>query len=126
MWLPFRSSQENAAIEDSNIRAQLALDRFAYVVKKYIGSYMAALNGADAVVFTAGLGENSSSMRVKICADLDFFGISIDKDKNFIRGVEVDVSTDDAKTRVLVIPTNEELMIARDTHELMKTGKKSL
>jgi acetate kinase len=117
---------ENAAIQDSNIRAQLALDRFAYVVKKYIGSYMAALNGADAVVFTAGLGENSSSMRVKICADLDFFGISIDKDKNFIRGVEVDVSTDDAKTRVLVIPTNEELMIARDTHELMKTGKKSL
>jgi len=117
---------ENAAIEDSNVRAQLALDRFAYVVKKYIGSYMAVLNGADAVVFTAGLGENSSSMRAKICEDMEFFGINIDKDKNFTRGVEVDVSTNDSKTRVLVIPTNEELMIARDTNKLMKTGKQSL
>ncbi|MDX9872538.1 MAG: acetate kinase [Clostridia bacterium] len=117
---------ESAAIEESNLRAQLALDRFAYVVKKYIGSYMAVLNGADAVVFTAGLGENSSSMRLKICEDLDGLGIEIDKDKNFIRGQEVDVSCDNAKVRVLVIPTNEELMIARDTYELVSTGKKSL
>lgn len=117
---------ESAAVEESNLRAQLALDRFAYVVKKYIGNYMAVLNGADAVVFTAGLGENSSSMRLKICEDLDFLGIKVDKDKNFIRGQEVDVSCDDAKVRVLVIPTNEELMIARDTYELVSTGKKSL
>lgn len=117
---------ENAAIEESNKRAQLALDRFAYVVKKYIGSYLAILNGADAIVFTAGLGENSSSMRAKICAEMDFFGIEIDKDKNFIRGTEIDVSTKDAKVRVLVIPTNEELMIARDTYELVSTGKNSL
>lgn len=117
---------ENAAIEESNKRAQLALDRFAYVVKKYIGSYLAVLNGADAIVFTAGLGENSSSMRAKICSDMDFFGVEIDKDKNFIRGTEIDVSTKDAKVRVLVIPTNEELMIARDTYELVSTGKNSL
>lgn len=117
---------ENAANQESNERAQLALDRFAYVVKKYIGSYLAVLNGADAIVFTAGLGENSSSMRAKICADMDYCGIKIDKDKNFIRGTEIDVSTKDATTRVLVIPTNEELMIARDTYELVSTGKKSL
>lgn len=117
---------ENAANEESNQRAQMALDRFAYVVKKYIGSYMAVLNGADAVVFTAGLGENSASMRAKICTDLDSLGIKIDKDKNYTRGVEADISTAEAKTRVLVIPTNEELMIARDTYELVSTGKKKL
>lgn len=117
---------ESAALEEHNNRAQLALDRFAYAVKKYIGSYMAVLNGADAVVFTAGLGENSASMRAKICADMDFLGIKIDKDKNFTRGVETDVSTKDATTRVLVIPTNEEVMIARDTYELVAGNKKSL
>jgi len=111
---------ENAAIEDKNDRAQLALDRFAYAVKKYIGSYAAVLNGADAIVFTAGLGENSSSMRMKICSGLDFMGVKIDPDKNFTRGVEADVSTIDAKTKVFVIPTNEELMIARDTYDICK------
>jgi len=125
----FRDIESAALAEDQgeiNRRAQLALDRFAYVVKKYIGSYYAVLNGADAVVFTAGLGENSASMRAKICADLDALGIKIDPDKNFTRGVEADVSADDARTRVLVIPTNEELMIARDTYEIVKTGKKKL
>jgi len=117
---------ESAAIEESNVRAQLALDRFAYVVKKYIGSYLAVLNGADAIVFTAGLGENSSSMRAKICEDMDFCGVKIDKDRNSQRGSEIDISTDDAATRVLVIPTNEELMIARDTYELVSSGKNSL
>ena len=111
---------ENAAIEDKNDRAQLALDRFAYAVKKYIGSYAAVLNGADAIVFTAGLGENSSSMRLKICSGLDFMGVKIDTDKNFTRGVEADVSTADSKTKVFVIPTNEELMIARDTYDICK------
>jgi len=112
-----------SASEEGNERAQLALDRFAYNVKKYIGSYIAVLNGADAIVFTAGLGENSSSMRAKICADLEFFGIKIDLDKNYTRGVEADVSAKDAKIRVLVIPTNEELMIARETYEILKSQK---
>lgn len=115
-----------SAAEKDNDRAQLALDRFAYVVKLYIGAYAAALNGVDAMVFTAGLGENSISMREKICSDLDYLGIKIDTDKNNTRGKEVDVSADGAKTRVLVIPTNEELMIARDTYEIVKSGKDSL
>lgn len=109
------------AVEKGNKRAKLALDRFSYVVKKYIGSYTAALNGADAVVFTAGLGENSSSMRAKICENMEALGIKIDLEKNNTRGIEADVSTTDAKTRVLVIPTNEELMIARDTYQIAQT-----
>lgn len=113
-----------SASEEGNNRAQLALDRFAYVVKKYIGSYAAVLGGADAIVFTAGLGENSASMRMKICEGLEYMGVKIDPDKNYTRGVEVDVSTEDAATRVLVIPTDEELMIARDTYEICK-GKKN-
>lgn len=115
-----------SAAEKDNGRAQLALDRFAYVVKLYIGAYAAVLNGADAIVFTAGLGENSISMREKVCNNLDYLGVSIDIDKNNVRGKEIDVSTDNAKTRVLVIPTNEELMIARDTYEIIKSGKESL
>lgn len=112
-----------SASDEGNNRAHLALDRFAYAVKKYIGSYAAVLNGADAVVFTAGLGENSSSMRAKICSDLEFLGIKIDADKNFTRGVEADVSAKDSKIRVLVIPTNEEVMIARDTFDILKSEK---
>lgn len=108
------------AADKGNERANLALERFAYVVKKYIGSYAAALNGADAVVFTAGLGENSASMREMICQDMDYMGIEIDKEKNNTRGKEVDISKDNAKTKVLVIPTNEELMIARDTFEIVE------
>ncbi|MBZ4655066.1 MAG: acetate kinase, partial [Peptococcaceae bacterium] len=113
---------ENAA-DQGHERAQLALERFAYVVKKYIGSYAAVLNGVDAIVFTAGLGENSALMRAKICEGLDYLGIKLDLDKNYTRGVEADVSVDDAKTRVFVIPTNEELMIARDTYEICRDLK---
>jgi acetate kinase len=108
------------AAGEGNKRAQLALDRFAYGVKKYIGAYAAVLNGVDALVFTAGLGENSASMRASICEGLGYLGVKIDPEKNKIRGEEVDVSSADAKTRVLVIPTNEELMIARDTYEIVK------
>ena len=107
------------AAEEGNKRARLALDRFAYVVKKYIGSYVAAMDGVDAIVFTAGLGENSASMREKICSGLTFLGIEIDPAKNKIRGEEIEISTANSKTKVLVIPTNEELMIARDTMELI-------
>ena len=108
------------AAEEGNKRARLALDRFAYVVKKYIGSYVAAMDGVDAIVFTAGLGENSASMREKICSGLTFLGIEIDPAKNKIRGEEIEISTANSKTKVLVIPTNEELMIARDTVEITK------
>lgn len=108
------------AADEGNNRAQLALDKFAYTVKKYIGSYTAILNGLDAVIFTAGLGENSSMMREKICENLEYLGIEIDKDKNCTRGIEVDVALDNSKVRVLIIPTNEELMIARDTYEIVK------
>jgi acetate kinase len=109
----FRDIEEAAG--KGGERAQLALDRFAYVVKKYIGAYAAALDGADAIVFTAGLGENSGSMRTKICAGLGYLGVRIDEAKNKLRGQETDISAAGASVRVLVIPTNEELVIARDT-----------
>lgn len=105
---------ENAANE-GNERAQLALDMFAYKVRKYIGGYVAAMGGVDAIVFTAGLGENSISMRDKICNGLEFLGTRIDPVKNNVRGKAQEISVDGAKVRLFVIPTNEELVIARDT-----------
>jgi len=108
------------AAEKGNKRAQLAIDVFYYRIKKYIGAYAAAMGGVDAIVFTAGIGENSDIAREKICEGLEFLGVKVDKEKNNIRGKAVDVSTDDAKVRVLVIPTNEELMIARDTKEIVE------
>lgn len=110
---------ENAA-EQGNHRAQLALEVFAHDVKKYIGAYSAILNGADAIIFTAGLGENSPEMRAEITKGLDYLGVNVDSDKNKVRGKEVDVSKPDATCRVLVIPTNEELMIAMDTEDIVK------
>lgn len=109
----FRDLEE--AAEKGNTRAQLALDMFVYTVKKFIGSYAAVLNGVDAIVFTAGIGENSASMRSSICEGLDYLGAKVDQEKNKVRGEEIDVSTPDATCHVLVIPTNEELMIALDT-----------
>ncbi len=108
------------AADQGNKRAQLALDRFAYVVKKYIGSYAAAMDGVDAIVFTAGLGENSAFMRSKICDGLSFLGIEIDEEKNAKRGEEIEITKPGCKTKVFVIPTNEELVIARDTAEITK------
>ncbi len=110
---------ENAAAE-GNKRAALSLEVFAHKVKKYIGSYAAVMGGIDAVVFTAGLGENSITMRESICDGLEFLGLVIDKDKNNIRGKESIISTDDSKAKILLIPTNEELMIAKDTESLIK------
>jgi acetate kinase len=104
-----------AAAEKGNERAKLALDKFAEMVKEYIGSYAAVMNGVDVLVFTAGLGENSKEMRYAVCKDLTFFGIEIDQEKNNTRGKEVDIAKENSKVRILVIPTNEELMIARDT-----------
>ena len=109
---------DNAAAE-GNGRAQLALDKFAYEVKKYIGAYIAAMGGVDVLTFTAGVGENSSSMRASICEGLECFGIKLDPEKNKGRG-EIEISADDSDVRIFIIPTNEELMIARDTLALVQ------
>ena len=103
------------AAPKGNQRAQLALDVFDYSVKKYIGSYAAAMGGVDAIIFTAGVGENGPDTRANVVSGLEFMGVKIDPEKNNTRGKEVDVATDDSKVRILVIPTNEELMIAMDT-----------
>lgn len=113
----FRDVEEASA--QGNERAQLGLDMFVYHVKKYIGSYIAALNGIDVLVFTAGLGENSPEARFEICKDMDVFGIKLDPEKNKIRGKEADVSHQDSKVKIMVVPTNEELVIARDTKEIL-------
>lgn len=115
----FRDIEDSAA--SGGERAQLALDIFAMKVKKYIGSYLAELNGADAIIFTAGIGENGVDMRKKIVENLDAIGIKIDEEKNNIRGKEAIVSADDSKIKILVIPTDEELMIAKDTVEITQS-----
>ncbi len=107
------------AAEKGNERAQLALDMFRYQTKSYIASYAAAMGGVDAIVFTAGVGENSPEVREAAIEGMEFMGIKMDKDKNKIRGT-VDITATDSKTKVLVIPTNEELMIAKDTLALVK------
>ncbi|NMA65389.1 MAG: acetate kinase [Clostridiaceae bacterium] len=107
------------AADNGNERAKLALEIFAYHVRKTIGSYAFAMGGLDAVVFTAGIGENNSKIRSAVCEGLEDFGISLDNEKNGIRGQEIDVSGDNAKVRVLVIPTNEELAIANETKKLI-------
>ena len=109
----FRDLEEAAS--KGNERAQLAIDVFAYTVRKYIGSYAAAMGGVDAIVFTAGLGENSVSMRDYICNGLEFLGTRIDPVRNNVRGQEQEISADGSKVKIYLIPTNEELVIARDT-----------
>ncbi len=108
---------ENAAAE-GNKRAQLALDMFAYRVKKYIGSYAAALEGVDIIVFTGGIGENDPETRKKILSNLEFMGIKTDPEKAGIRGKETILSSEDSLVKVMVVPTDEELVIARDTFEI--------
>ncbi len=114
----FRTLEEESAKGEK--RATLALEVFCYKLKKYIGSYMAAMNGADAIVFTGGIGENSYTVRELATSDLDFLGIVLDKEKNRNkkRGEAEDVSADCSRVRILVIPTNEELVIARDTRRI--------
>ena len=115
----FRDLTKAAA--EGNERAQLALDLFAYGVKKYIGAYAAAMNGLDCLVFTAGIGENTWQVRKMICDDMDFFGIKIDEEKNERKndGAIHEITGEGSKVRVLVIPTNEELVIARETKDLL-------
>lgn len=107
-----------AAAEEGNERAQIALDVYYNAVRGYIGNYYAKLNGCDCLIFTAGVGENAIETREKICENLDALGIKIDSTKNNVRGKKVDVATEDSKVRIFVIPTNEELVIARDTYRL--------
>ena len=108
------------AADEGNKKAQLAQDVFGYRVAKYIGAYTAAMNGVDAIAFTAGLGENNGIMREYVCSFLGYLGVEIDKEKNGVRGEETIVSTPNSKVKVLVVPTNEELAIARETMELVK------
>ncbi len=107
-----------SAAEQGNTRAALALDMFSYGVKKYIGAYAAAMGGVDAVIFTAGVGENDAQQRMAIASGLEFMGIKMDADANNVRGKEAIISAIDSKVKVLLIPTNEELMIALDTAAL--------
>lgn len=106
------------AAEEGNERAQTAINIFRNRIVKYIGSYMATMNGCDAIVFTGGIGENDISARKHICEQLSWFGVEIDEEANNVRGVEREISTSASKIRVFIIPTEEELMIARDVYRL--------
>ena len=113
-----------AAANEGNERAKLALKMYFYRIKKYIGAYAAAMGGVDAIVFTAGVGENQIDMREQSCEGLEFLGIKIDKEKNNTRGKEAEISTDDSTVKVWVVPTDEEIVIARDTMALVLNEKK--
>jgi len=113
----FRDLEE--AANNGNERARLALDMFYYSVAKYIGAYTAAMNGTDAIVFTAGIGENSATTRKGIMEYLGYLGVKVDEEANSKRGEDIMISTEDSKVKVFVIPTNEELLIAKDTAEIV-------
>ena len=117
----FRDLEE--ALSEGNERAALALRVFAHKVRFYIGAYIAEMNGVDAIVFTAGVGENDVYMRDIICTNLGNLGIKLDPIKNKVRGKETEISTEDSRVKLLLIPTNEELMIARDTYNIARKVK---
>ena len=108
------------AMEKGDKRAVLTIEAYCYQVVKYIGAYTAAMNGVDAIAFTAGLGENNSYIRKEICSYLRYLGVKIDDKQNEKRGEDVIISTEDSKVKVLVVPTNEELKIAKETLEQIK------
>ncbi|HIX92788.1 MAG TPA: acetate kinase [Firmicutes bacterium] len=113
-----------AAILEGNERAKLAANILAYEIKKYIGSYTAAMNGLDAIVFTAGMGENNPELRERVCTDMEYYGIKLDKELNakmHHQPNSVRLSTEDSKVQVWLIPTNEELVIATDTERIVKS-----
>ena len=118
----FRDLDDGAA--SGNEDCQLALDKFGYEVAKYVGAYAAALNGIDVLTFTAGVGENSPGVRADVCNYLGFMGVKLDPEKNKVRGKEMLISTPDSKVQVWVVPTNEELMIAQDTRDLVMAARK--
>lgn len=107
------------AAEEGNEKAKTALETWSYRVAKYVGAYVAAMNGVDVIAFTAGVGENNFMAREMVCEYLGYLGVTIDKEANKIRGEEITISTPDSKTTVMVVPTNEELAIARETVRLV-------
>ena len=109
-----------AAIAEGNERAKVALDMYEYRILKYIGAYAAVLDGVDIIVFTAGVGENQCDLRERICKHLGYLGVTFDNEANKVRGEEVVISAPDSKVKVVVIPTDEELVIAEDTAQLVK------
>ncbi len=114
------SRDVEAAAAEGNERAALAYEMQEYQIAKYVGSYAAAMGGVDAIVFTGGIGENNAKVRKYVCDKLGFLGFTMDEEKNAIRGEEIEISTADSKVKVFVIPTNEELVIARDTVALVQ------
>ena len=119
-----RDIEDHSANGDK--RARTSLEMYAYQIKRYIGSYVAAMNGIDVLVFTAGIGENSPLIRKMVCENMDYLGIEIDESKNEVRGKERIISSDNSKVEVMVIPTNEELVIAEDTEKIVKEGIEEL
>src|SRR5690606_19326610 len=110
-----------AGAENGNKECILALEMNAYRIKKYIGSYLAALNGADAIVFTAGIGENSSKLRAMVCSQMEYLGLELDTQKNEVRSQQLrEINTTTSKVKILVIPTNEELEIAKETYGVLR------
>ena len=112
-----------AADKAGDERAHLALQMYNYRIKKYIGAYAAAMNGVDIIVWTAGVGENQEGVRWDSCSGLEYLGVKMDKERNHCRGVEQVLSADDSKVKVVMIPTDEEIVIARDTVELVSKAK---
>ncbi len=110
-----------AAAENGNARAQLAIDMQRYQILKFVGSYIAAMNGVDTIVFTGGIGENDEELREYICENLGYLGVKLNAEANRVHGEEIKISTDDSKVNVYIIPTNEELKIARDTKAIVET-----
>ena len=109
----------DAASDNGDEKARLALEMYNYRIKKYVGAYAAAMGGADIIVFTAGVGENQANMRESVCENMEWMGVKLDVEKNnAIHGEEAVISAPDSKVTVVVIPTDEELMIASDTMEL--------
>ena len=114
---------ENAA-QNGNKRAQLAEDMLNYQIKKYIGAYSAAMGGLDCIVFTGGIGENDCALREAVCDNMEYLGVALDPEKNKVRGLDInDISAKNSRVKILVVCTNEELMIARDTKELVEAAK---
>ena len=114
-------------VDEGHIRATLAQDMYVYRIKKYVGAYLSVMNGADALVFTGGVGENDPMVRRKVCNNMEYVGLLLDDDlnTNAKRGVESKISKQDSKIAVYIIPTDEELMIARDTYCIV-SGKEIL
>lgn len=113
-----------AAVAAGNPKAILAEKMYFYRIKKYIGAYAAAMGGVDIIVWTAGVGENQTSTRMEACSGLEFLGVKMDAERNNVRGKETIISAEDSKVKVVLVPTDEEIVIARDTQEIVKNLKK--